>query len=497
MNALASKIKDNAISVLPILVIVLILNFTVAPIEDYLVWRFVIGAVLIIFGLSLFLLGVDLAIEPLGGLIGKTVVKSNKLWLIIAAGLVLGFFISIAEPDLIVLADQVQLVSSGQVGNITILIVVSVGMAIMVAFGFLRIIYKIPLNIVLTVIYAVLFIMAIFASNDFISLAFDASGATTGILAVPFILALSFGISKIGKDSKSSEKDSFGLVAIASTGPIAAIILLNVFKGGIQLTGEAEAFVPQTGVFMPFVNSMLDVLLECLLVLAPLIIIFIILQLFVFKLQKKAFWRIIKGFIYALIGIFIFLVGVEAGFVDGGRRIGESLTSFSDNNALVTAVAIIITFILGAVTILAEPAVKVLGRQIEDVTSGYVKKRLVFIFLAIGVGIAISLSVVRILTPGLETWHLLLPGFGIACILSFFVPELFVGIAFDAGGVATGPITVTFILPFVQGIATSNGSAANLVDGFGMIALVAMMPIITLQILGIIYKIRTRKKKEA
>ncbi|NLB49284.1 MAG: DUF1538 domain-containing protein, partial [Erysipelotrichia bacterium] len=202
MNALASKIKDNAISVLPILVIVLILNFTVAPIEDYLVWRFVIGAVFIIFGLSLFLLGVDLAIEPLGGLIGKTVVKSNKLWLIIVAGLVLGFFISIAEPGLIVLADQVQLVSSGQVGNITILIVVSVGMAIMVAFGFLRIIYKIPLNIVLTVIYAVLFIMAIFASNDFISLAFDASGATTGILAVPFILALSFGISKIGKDSK-------------------------------------------------------------------------------------------------------------------------------------------------------------------------------------------------------------------------------------------------------------------------------------------------------
>lgn len=489
LNIFTEKLKEVLFAVLPITVIVLMLNFTIVPIDTPLVIRFIIGAVLIVVGLAIFLIGVDLGITPFGNLIGTTIAKTNKLLVIIIAGIILGFFISIAEPGLLILASQVAFVTSGNISSISILIVVSVGMAILLAVGFLRIVYNIPLNRILTVLYGVTFVLALFTSSEFLAISFDASGATTGVLAVPFILALSIGVSKLKKDSKASEKDSFGLVSITSVGAIISVMILNMLSGTNEFSASLESNIEQSNsIIGSFIKVLPSALNDTLIAIVPLVLIYLILQKISFKLNKKAFIKILKGFVYAFIGLLIFLVGVNAGFMDVGTMVGYKVASLDSKIYVV-----VIGFVLGLVTVLAEPAVYVLTHQVEEVTSGYVKKVAVLIPLAVGVGLAVALSMVRIIIPEVRLWHYILPGYIISILMSYFVPKLFVGIAFDAGGVATGPMTATFILAFTQGAADAIEGADLLIDGFGMIAMVAMIPIITLQILGFIFKLRSRK----
>ncbi len=489
MNIFAQKLKEVLTSVLPITIIVLILNFTLVPLGTPLIIRFLMGAILVTLGLSVFLIGVDIGIAPLGNLIGSSLTKSNKLWILAVSGLILGFFISIAEPGLLVLARQVSLVTLGEISSTSILVVVSIGLAIMVALGLIRVVYNVPLYKILTVSYAIIFILALFTSSEFLAIAFDASGATTGVLAVPFILALSMGISALKKDSKSSEKDSFGLVSIASVGAIMSVMILNILSKGSKFSDSLKFNTSQSNsIIAPFIEAIPSVFTESFMALLPLVVIFLVSQKISFKLGKKAFNKILKGFIYTFVGLLIFLVGVNAGFMDVGSAVGYGLATL-DNRLYV----IVISFILGLVTILAEPAVYVLTHQIEDVTSGYVKRKAVLIPLSLGVGLAVALSVIRIIVPSIQLWHYLLPGYIIAIGMTYFVPKLFVGIAFDAGGVATGPMTATFILAFTQGVAESIEWASVLRDGFGMIAMVALIPIITLQILGLIFKIKSKK----
>lgn len=490
MNIFTEKLKEVLASVIPITIIVLLINFTISPLATPLIIRFIIGAAFVVIGLTFFLIGVDLGVTPLGSLLGSRITKPNKLWVLIASGLILGFFISIAEPGLMVLANQVASVTLGQISSSSILIVVSFGLAILIAFGFIRVVYNIPLYKTLTVLYIIVFILSLFTSTEFQAIAFDASGATTGVLAVPFILALSVGISNLKKDSKSSEKDSFGLVAIASVGAILSVMLLNIFSGNSDFSGSMDFDVSQTNsIIVPFIKQVLPVIKESFIALLPLIVIFAVGQFISFKLSKRSFMKIFKGFIYSFIGLVIFLIGVNAGFMEVGSIVGYNIASL-DNKWYI----IIIGFILGIVTMLAEPAVYVLTHQIEDVTSGYVKRTAVLIPLCIGVGVAIALSMIRILVPGIQLWHYLLPGYIISIVMSYFAPKLFVGIAFDAGGVATGPMTATFILAFTQGAAEAIEGASVLRDGFGMISMVALTPIITLQILGLIFKIKSKKE---
>lgn len=489
MNVIASKFKEVSFSVIPIIVLVLILNFTISPIETDLLVRFIIGAFLVVLGLVIFLLGVDIGITPLGNLTGISIAKTNRIWIVIIAGLILGFFISIAEPGLMVLADQVSLVTSGQISSTSILIVVSTGLSIMLAFGFLKIFYNVPLFKVLIILYSIIFILAFFTSKEFLAISFDSSGSTTGILAVPFILSFSVGISKLKKDSKAAEKDSFGLIAIASAGPIISVMLLDIFSENKGFSVSLSTEVTHSDSMLnSFIKIIPNYFKESFLSILPLLLILLFLQAVSFKMNRRELRKLLTGFVFAFIGLFLFLIGVNAGFMDVGKSIGINLIAL-DNKALI----IIIGFILGFVTILAEPAVYVLTQQIETVTSGYIKKKVVLIPLAIGVGIAIALSVIRVLIPEINLWHYLLPGYIISIAMMFFIPKLFVGIAFDAGGVATGPVTATFILAFIQGAAFSFEGANLLVDGFGMIAMVAMVPIITLEILGLIYKIKLRK----
>lgn len=487
MNVIKTKLNEVIFSVLPIVILVLILNFTVVPLGAVLISRFLIGSLLVTLGLTVFLFGVDLGITPLGGLTGKYLTSTNKLWLVLLAGIIMGFFISLAEPGLLVLANQVEAVTSGQITSIFVLIIVSIGLAVLLSFGFLRILYNVPLYKVLLGLYLIIFVLALFTSRVFLAIAFDASGSTTGILAVPFILALSVGISRMKKDSKASEKDSFGLIAIASSGTIISVMLVSLFIKTSEFTASLDpSETVSDGVLTPFFNIILEYLFESAMAILPLMGIFWFVQKKLGSLSKRQRRRLITGIFYSFLGLFIFFVGINGGFMEVASTIGNQLAS-KPNPTLI----IIFSFILGVVTIIAEPAVNVLTHQIEDVTSGYVKRKIVLIALALGVGLAIVLSVIRILIPQVQLWHYLLPGYLISLSLMFFIPKLFVGIAFDAGGVATGPITATFILAFIQGAANAFESADLLIDGFGMIAIVAMMPIITLEILGLFYRLNT------
>lgn len=475
---------------IPIIVIVMILNCTLITLDGTTLLKFGIGAVLVIIGLTLFLIGVDIGISPLGGHVGVSLAKTNNLFRVIVWGFILGFFISIAEPGLMVLAGQVDKLTSGMVSYIMIVVSVSAGLAIMLAMGFLRIVYNIPLYIIIVVLYGITFFLLIFTSEEFFAISFDASGSTTGVMAVPFILSLSVGISAIKKDSKASEKDSFGLVAIASVGAILSVIILSLLINISNYnTGSSVDNVVNRGVVKAFVYNFADEIQEVIISIIPIIIIFMIFHKFYFDLKKHHIKKIRIGFVYTFLGLLIFLTGVNTGFMDVGNIIGGDLVK-RDSSFFV----IIVGFILGVVTIIAEPAVYVLTYQIENVTSGYVKRKAVLIALAIGVGIAIGLSVFRIITPEINLYHIIIPGYMISLILSFFVPKLFVGIAFDAGGVATGPITATFIMAFIQGVAGSFQGADLIRDGLGMIATVAMTPIITIQILGLIFKIKSGKR---
>ncbi|PXV86841.1 uncharacterized protein DUF1538 [Lachnotalea glycerini] len=489
MSVILSKMKEVFISILPITLLVIILNFTLTPIDSILMARFLIGAVLIVFGLTIFLIGVDIGVTPIGNTMGAMLAKTNKVGIVVAVGLILGFFITIAEPDLHILAGQVDSVTSGLISKVDIVLVVSLGIAVLLVLGFLRIVYNIALYKILTVLYGIILILSLFTSKEFMAIAFDASGATTGALTVPFILALAIGVSNLKKDSKSSEKDSFGLVAIASGGAILSVMLMSIVTNANEITGTLDENEAVTvSVIEPFIQKLPLLAKESIIALAPIIIVFLLFQKVSFHLSKQAVRKILFGMLFTYIGLVLFLLGVNAGFMEVGSVVGYSVAAL-ENKAYV----VVIGFILGVVTILAEPAVYVLTHQIENVTSGYVKRKAVMITLSIGVGVAVALSMIRILIPQLQLWQYLLPGYVIAIAMMYFVPKLFVGIAFDSGGVASGPMTATFILAYAQGAAQAVEGADVLVDGFGMIAMVAMTPLIALQILGLLFQLKSKK----
>ncbi len=490
LQLLIEKLKEVFFAVFPITVLVAILNFTIAPVGSSAMIKFIIGAVMIVMGLSLFLFGVDISVTPIGNLTGAALTKTNKIWLIAIGSVILGFLVSLAEPDLHVLAKQVDAVTSGGISYFNLLIVVSIGIAIFFSIGLIRIVYNFPLFKMLAVIYGFILVIAIFATPEFLAISFDASGATTGAMAVPFILAISTGISAIKKDSKASEKDSFGLVAVASTGAILSVMIMSI----LSKTDKIEEVLPaevkaSESIIGTFVEKLPTVILEVFIALLPFLLMFLVFQKISFKLKLKPFLRILKGLVYTLIGLILFLLGVYAGFIETGNKIGFNLSQSGYKGLIV-----FIGFILGFFTILAEPAVHVLTHQIENVTSGYITRKSVLTALSLGVGVSISLSMVRIIVPGVVLWHFLLPGYLIALGLMFFTPKLFVGIAFDSGGVASGPMTATFILAFTQGVAGGMDGASILVDGFGVIAMVALTPLIALQVLGLIYKAKSKKK---
>ena len=490
MSALKSKLKEVLQAVLPIMAIVLVLHVTIAPLSQGLMPKFLVGGLLLVIGLAIFLFGVDQSIDPIGQSIGKMLTNSGKLALVVTVGLVLGFFISYAEPDLHILARQVSDVTNGQFGHTLMVVAVSIGIAVMMTLGMLRIQKNIPLKFVFLMAYGLIFILSLFSSEDFLSIAFDASGATTGALTTPFMLALAAGVSSMKKSSKSAEADSFGLVGISSTGAIIGVLVAGLVMGINKLGGTMpppEAV--KQSVLGAYVGLLPVIGKETIVSLAPVAVSYILFQIFSFKEPRQRVSGIIKGLLMTYAGLVLFLTGVNGGFMEVGRQVGITLAGMDSK-----APVLFVSFLLGLVTVLAEPAVIVLTHQVEEVTGGFVKRPLVLIFLSLAVGLAVLMATLRTIVPEIKLWMYLVAGFGGAVTLAFFVPDLFVGMAFDAGGVATGPMTATFSLAFVQGIAIQTPTADIVTDGFGMIAIVAMMPVLALEILGLIYRVKTRKR---
>jgi len=489
LSELTDKLKEVLASVLPITLIVLILHFTISPLEKNMLYAFLVGSVLVIIGLTIFLFGISQGIEPIGHGVGNAITRNSCLAVVITVMLILGFFISYAEPDLHILAKQVDSVTSGQFDNILLVVVVSIGIGTMMTLGMLRILSNVRLKYVFAAAYGLIFVISLFSTSDFLAIAFDASGATTGAITVPFMLAMAAGFSAMKKDSRMSEADSFGLVGISSTGAILGVLITSLFIDNSKLVGALpETEISNATLWEIYSSKFLHIAWDSFVTLLPIIVTYIVFQIFFFKHKKNKVIDTVRGLVLTFVGLVIFLLGVNGGFMEVGAQLGIQLASMESN-----APVLIVALLLGLTTVLSEPAVHVLTSQVEEITGGTVRRRLVLIFLSIAVGASIFMSALRILIPDIQLWMYLLPGFGLSVILAFFVPDLFVGMAFDAGGVASGPMTATFSLAFVQGIAAQVPTADVVADGFGMIAIVAMMPIIAIELLGALYQAKERK----
>ena len=481
MNLLFEKTKEVTQTLLPVVILVLLLCFTIVDVGNDVLIRFIVGSVMLLIGLSIFLWGVDLSMNSIGEHMSREVATSKSFLKIAILSFLLGFLITVAEPDLLILGSQIQEASGGSLNATFTVYIVSIGVGVLISLGVYRLLKDMSLNIFMAITYTVIFVLALFVSEEFLAISFDASGATTGALTTPFVLALSLGLSQV-KGGKKSEENSFGLVGIMSAGPILAIMLISIITGQKNIQGEAAEFVASKGVLGPIINILPAIFIESLVALLPIAILFFIYNFKKFKLSKDELFGIIRGLVLVLLGLVLFLTAVNSGFMDMGRILGMEIAKM--NPWILVGVG----FVVGFIVVLVEPAVHVLGEQIEEVTGGHIPLNLIRMTLSMGVALAISLSMVRILIPEVKLWYFLFPGFAFAILLSFIAEPVFVGIAYDAGGVASGPMTATFVLAFAQGAASSIETANVLVDGFGVIAMVAMAPVFSIMLLGTVFR---------
>ena len=495
MNIL-SKLKETAVSVLPVMAIVFLLGLTIVPLAPAFLLRFFISGLLLIIGLTVFLLGVDLGIQPMGERCGAALTKRKSLSLLLITAFVIGFIVTAAEPDIQVFGDQVRGVFAS-VNKLAFTFVIAAGVGLFITLGLLRTVLNLSLKWTLFISYTLLFALAFFAPDSFIGIGFDSGGATTGPMTVPFIMALGLGVSSVraGKND-----NSFGLTGISSVGPVLAVLIYAIFMiapstgsgtaGVVSGTAGAGSVLPVLPAFSSVIASVLH---ESLISIAPLFALFIIFQLFLLKMTLRQVIRMCIGFVYSFTGLSVFLAGVYGGFMQTGLILGEQFGALAFERGGIWLFLLILTGLaLGAIIVCAEPAVWCLSEQVESVSGGTIRRKVLLTFLSVGTAVAIGLAMCRAIM-GFNIKWLLLPGYLIAMLLMIFSPELFTGIAFDSGGVASGPLTSTFILSFTIG-AASKGSGNG--DFFGVIALVAMMPLIAIQIMGIIFKIKSSKQKK-
>ena len=484
---LKEKWKEAAQAVFPIIGIVLLLCFTIAPLSPSVLLCFLMGAVLILMGMMFFTLGAEMSMTPMGERIGTCLTRSRKLLLITAVAFLLGFIVTISEPDLQVLAGQVPAVP-----NMTLILSVACGVGAFLVIALLRMLFSMALPPLLVVCYAVVFILAAFVPKDFLSVAFDSGGVTTGPMTVPFIMALGVGVSAIRSDRHAAD-DSFGLVALCSVGPILAVMILGMIYNPQNAAYTAPAiqeFGDSREMGLMFLLNFPLYMKEIAMALLPIFLFFMIFQIFLLKLAKRKVKKILVGFVYTYLGLILFLTGANAGFMPAGNYLGQVLAGFRFTGILVP-----IAMVIGYFIVKAEPAVYVLNKQVEEITDGAISAGAMGMGLSVGVAVSLGLAMIRVIT-GISILWFLIPGYAVALGISFFVPKIYTAIAFDSGGVASGPMTAAFLLPLAQGACTALGG--NIVtDAFGVVAMVAMTPLITIQIMGLYARITERKQRKA
>ncbi len=469
---------------LPISGIVLVLTLFFVPLSSGLLLSFLLGSVLIIVGMALFNIGADVSMSQIGANIGAKMTQSRNIFLILGLSLILGIAITVAEPDLQVLASN-----ASNIDKMALIVTVSLGVGFFLMLSMLRIFFGIPLKYLLFVFYGAVFVLAFLTRPDMLSVAFDAGGVTTGPMTVPFIMALGVGVAAIRSD-KRAKADSFGLVSLCSIGPILAVFVLSFFykdssSGPLSLL-EVRNFDVTVSLGFGYLKAFPEYMAEVALALLPIFCFFMLFQIISLRLKKKAMAKILIGIFYTYAGLVLFLTGVNVGFSSLGFCLGEAI-----GNSDVAWAAVPFAMVMGWFIINAEPAVQILNKQVNEISAGAISEKVMGRSLSIAIAVAMGLALVRVLT-GAPILYFVLPGYLIALFLAIFVSPTFTAIAFDAGGVASGPLTATFALPFAMGVCISTGGNV-MTDAFGLVALVAMMPLITVQIMGAVAMVKTRK----
>ncbi len=485
MDQLKEKILESVSSVLPIFGIVLVLSVSIAPFNSGVLVLFLFGAVFLIFGMALFTLGAGMSMTPLGEGIGAEMSKAKKIWIPLILCFILGTIITIAEPDLSVLAEQIL-----SIPNMTLIFSVALGVGFFLAVAMLRIRVRWKLTRLFLIFYSMVFILATFAPASFIPAAFDSGGVTTGPVTVPFIMAMGAGLAVINSD-KNTRTDSFGLVALCSIGPIISVLILSIFYSPEATTTPVEIaeIVSTKDALTAIINGIPTFAKEVGMAFSPIIVMFVLFQAVFRRFRKHQMIRIIIGMIYTYTGLVMFLTAANVGFMPAGNLIG-SIIAVSDRKFLLIPVGAL----FGYFVVAAEPAVVVLKKQVEEISNGAISQRSIGLGLSIGVAVSVGISMLRVLT-GIPIQPFLYAGYALSLVISFFVPSLYTSVAFDSGGVASGPMTSTFILPFAVGACTALGGNI-MTDAFGIVAMVAMTPLITIQSIGLYSSIRQRQRRK-
>ena len=480
---LSEKIRESLRSVLPISGVVALLSVTIAPLSAGMMMMFVFGALMLILGMGLFTMGVDLSMMPMGEGIGVEISKARRLGPSLALCFLLGALITIAEPDLQLLARQVP-----SIPNQVLILSVAAGVGLFLAVALVRALFSIPLSRMLLIVYGLTFLLAALAPSDFIPVSFDAGGVTTGPITVPFIMAMGIGMTSLRSD-RNSQSDAFGLIALCSAGSVLAVLLLGVFYAPDEATGSVIRIlepVTTKEAALHLLHAIPEYAREVALAIVPIAALFAVFQLLRRRFHRMQVKRIVVGLIYAYLGLVLFLTGVNEGFMSSGYLIGEAIAS-SENAWLLIPIGMVIGYFIVA----AEPAVHVLNRQVEEISSGSITAKEMQIGLSAGVALSVGLAMLRILT-GISILWFLIPGYAIALAMTYFVPDMFTGVAFDSGGVASGPMTAAFLSPLAMGACAALGGDM-LTDAFGIVAMVAMTPLVTIQLLGLRGHLKRRR----
>ncbi|HIU76909.1 MAG TPA: DUF1538 domain-containing protein [Candidatus Pelethocola excrementipullorum] len=479
---LKEKTIESLTAVLPITGIVILLCVTITPLPLAPLMLFLAGAALLIIGMGIFTLGVDMAMMPIGEYVGNKIAQSRYLIIIVLGCFLIGTIVTVAEPDLQVLASQTPAVP-----DLILILSVAMGVGAFLVVAFLRSLFGWQIKNILLICYALLFVLAFFIPKEFLAVAFDSGGVTTGPITVPFIMALGTGLSSIGK-GEDNDSNSFGLLALCSIGPIISVMIL-----GTLYSSSAGSYVPFTipsiettrELSATFAQKLPVYAKEVFTALLPIVLFFFVFQIFWLKINKRKIIKILVGIVYSFVGLTLFLTGVNVGFMPAGKYIGQELASLPYNWVMIP-----ISMVIGYYIVKAEPAVQVLNKQVEEVTGGAISEHTMMRGLSIGMALSLALSIMRVFY-GIPLLAFLLPGYAIALGLSFVVPPIFTSIAFDSGGVASGTMTAAFLLPLAMGACEVTGGNI-LTDAFGIIAMVAMAPLIIIQMIGLLYQWKTR-----
>ena len=480
---LIEKLKESLAAVVPITLIVMGISVLLVPLELGTVVMFFVGALMLIVGMGFFQLGAEISMTPMGKGIGSELAGSRRLPVILGVGFLMGAIITMAEPDLQVLANQVPAIP-----NRVLVLTVAVGVGVFLALAILRILLKIRLSVLLMCLYLGLIVLSFFVPTDFLAVAFDSGGVTTGPITVPFIMAMGVGLASVRGD-KSAGDDSFGLVALSSVGPVLAVLVLGCFydpgQASYSLSDVAEVATTRD-VARVFALEVPGYAAEVLTSFLPIAGVFVVFQLISRRYRARQIRQILVGFLYTYVGLVLFLCGVNVGFSPVGAALGQALAASAWRWLLVP-----LGMLIGYFIVKAEPAIQVLNHQVQDVTNGSISAGAMNLCLSVGVAVSVGLAMLRVLT-GVPVQWILIPGYLIALVLSRLVPPLFVGIAFDSGGVASGPMTTTFLLPLSLGACEALGGNA-MTDAFGVVALVALTPLIAIQIMGLVYQYKQNR----